>query len=389
METKKRPRRMPPWLIWAIVLAGAAFAIKTRLMGPARLEIVTVTARDLTAQVYGNGTIEAKVMVGVSSTITGRVVELLADQGDQVTAGQLLARLEDDDFFQQERQAEAVLRKVAAAIAAEEATLGKARATLSLAEKNAQRFASLADNNLIARLEAEQYQTACTVAREEVARAQAALTASRMEEEASRASLELTRSRHADSKIYAPQDGVIISRDLELGATASPGLAIFTLADPRLVWLKANVDEAMLGGVAVDKEAVITMRSSPDTPRPAHVARLGRQSDRVTEELEVDVAFDSPLASFRLGEQADVLITTGTKAGAPSLPGAALIAKDGTRGVWRVSQGQVHFVKVQTGIEDRSGFSEIVSGLAPGDQVAMAPPPQMAALKEGMKVRGK
>jgi HlyD family secretion protein len=59
---------------------------------------VTVENRDLTEMVYGNGTVEAKVVVGVSSKITGRIIELYADQGDRVTRGQLLAKLENDDF---------------------------------------------------------------------------------------------------------------------------------------------------------------------------------------------------------------------------------------------------------------------------------------------------
>ncbi|MBA3013499.1 MAG: efflux RND transporter periplasmic adaptor subunit [Proteobacteria bacterium] len=387
MERGKTLKRIQPWLLWSVILIGAVFVIKTKILTPPRIEIDTVVARDLTAQVYGNGTVEAKVMLAISSKITGRIIEIFADQGDQVTKGQLLTRLEDTDFIQQERQAQAALNKAEATRAVEETTLRKAQATLTLAEKNAQRFADLANKDLIAHLEFEQYQTASAVALEEVARSKAALQVIHMEEQLNQASLDLSRSRLADTRIFAPQDGVIISRNLEQGATVTLGLPIFTMADPQMIWVKANVDEALLGGVAVGKKAAITLRSDQNTSRPGEVVRLGRQSDRVTEELEVNVAFTPPLASYRLGEQADVLILAERKDGVPSLRATALISRANDRGVWRISQDELQFTKVQTGIEDRQGFTEIISGLTHGDQVALAPPAEMAKFKDGMKVR--
>ena len=389
MEIGKNIRRIRPWLIWAIILIVAAFALKTKILAPPAVEIVAVEPHDLTAQVYGNGTVEAKVVIGVSSKITGRIMQLSVDQGDRITKGQLLARLEDSDFVQQERQAQALLNEVIASRGVEEATLSKARATLILAQKNARRFTELANNDLVARLEQEQYQTAFTIAKEEVNRSRASLAAIRLAEAANQAGLDLSRSRLADTRIYAPQDGIIISRDLEQGATVTPGLSIFTLADPQMVWVKANVDEALLSGVSVGKKAAITLRSGQKSSLPGQVARLGLQSDRVTEELEVDVAFTPPLATFHLGEQADLLIVTESKTADLSLPAKALVSKAGSRGVWQVVQGKLHFTKVQTGIEDRSAITEIVSGLQNGAQVAVAPAADMAKFTDGMKVREK
>jgi HlyD family secretion protein len=378
---------MKKYLIWPVVLVAGGITLKMTLLAPPMVKVVTVEKRDLTSQIYGNGTVEAKVVVGISSKITGRVVELYADQGDRVKRGQLLARLENDDFRHQEQQSEAGLNKSAASLNVEQANLQKARANLVLAEKNAQRFKALAEKNLISRLEAEQYDTACQVAREEVTRSQAAVEAVKMEQLAGRAGVGFARSKVADTLIYAPQDGVIITRDLEKGATVSPGMPIFTLADPRTVWVKANVDESLLQGVATGKKAMITLRSSSHEPLPGQVARLGHQSDRVTEELEVDVAFSEPLKNFRLGEQADVYIVAGMKKDALSLPSAALVTRDKKRGVWLAQNGKLVFKEVSTGIVDRRNFTEIVSGLDGSERVAMAPPPEMAKFVAGMKVR--
>jgi len=117
------------------------------------------------------------------------------------------------------------------------------------------------------------------------------------------------------------------------------------------------------------------------------VARLGHQSDRVTEELEVDVAFSEPLQNFRLGEQSDVYIVAGMKKDASSLPSAAIVTKDKKRGVWIVVNGKLTFKDVTVGIVDRRNFTEIVTGLDGGERVAMALPAEMAKFREGMKVR--
>ncbi|GFO53592.1 RND transporter [Geomonas sp. Red276] len=386
MELFKSLARKKKYGIWLLVLVAAVALVKLTLLAPQKVKAVTLEKRDLTAQVYGNGTVEAKVVVGVSSKITGKIVELYADQGDHVKRGQLLAKLENDDFIQQQHQSEAGVKRSIASFDVEQANLQKAKANFVLAERNAQRYRTLADKNLVSKLEAEQYENTYQVAKEEVARSNAALESIRMEQSANRAGLGFAKSKVADTLIYAPQDGVIITRDLEKGATVTPGMSIFTMADPRIVWVKANVDESLLKGVAVGKKALITLRSTANEQYPGQVARLGRESDRVTEELEVDVAFNEPLKNFRLGEQSDVYIITGTKKDSPSLPSAAIVSKDKKRGVWVVVNGRLTFKPVTVGIEDRKGFTEITTGLDGGERIAIAPPPDMAKFSNGMKV---
>lgn len=387
MDFLKAVARKKKYLIWFVVVPVVGIILKLTLMAPPRVKVVSVEKRELISQVYGNGTVEAKVVVGVSSKITGRIVELYADQGDRVKRGQLLARLENEDLVHQQHQSEAGLNRSAAGLNVEQANLQKAMANLALAEKNAQRFKTLSEKNLISRMEAEQYDTACQVAREEVARSKAAVDAVRMEQQAGQAGLGFARSKVSDTQIFAPQDGVIITRDLEQGATVTPGMPIFTMADPKTVWVKANVDETQLKGVSIGREAVITLRSSAGEQLSGRVARLGRQSDRVTEELEVDVAFSEPLKQFRLGEQSDVYIVTGVKKDAPSLPAAAIVTRDKKRGVWVMKEGRLKFKEVTSGIEDLRNVTEIVTGLDGSERIALAPPPEMAKFREGMKVR--
>ena len=387
MELIKTVKRMKNGMIWVVMVVAMVILLKLTLLAPPRVSVVKLEKRDLMAQVYGNGTVEAKVVVGVASKITGRISQLYADQGDYVKAGQLLATLENDDLIQQQRQSEAGVNKSAASLNVEKANLQKALANVALAEKNAHRFKTLADRNMVSRLEAEQYENSWQVARQEVARSTAALESVRMEQSANRAGLGLARSKTAETRIHAPQGGIIITRDLEKGATVTPGQSIFTLADPGAIWVKANVDESQLKGVAVGKKAVITLRSSPAEPLSGQVARIGRQSDRVTEELEVDVAFIPPLNNFRLGEQSDVYITTESRTSVPSLPSGALVSRDKKRGVWVVESNRLKFKAVAIGIEDLRNFTEITGGLGAGERVVAVPPAEMATFRDGLKVR--
>ncbi len=387
MELLNKLSRKKQYLLWPLVLVAVVTLLKVTLLAPPRVKVVKLERRDLQAQVYGNGTVEAKVVVGVSSKITGKIVELHADQGDWVKRGQLLARLENDDFIQQQRQAEAGVNKSVANANVEQANLQKAQANLVLAEKNGQRFRSLAEKNLVSRLEAEQYENIYQVAKAEVARCTAAIQSVQMDQAANTASLGFAHSRVADTIIYAPADGVIINRSLEKGATVTPGMAIFSLADPRTVWVKANVDESQLQGVTVGKKAMIAIRSEPGVQFPGQVARIAHESDRVTEELEVDVAFSPPLQTFRLGEQSDVYILAATKTGVASLPAASLVTKGKSRGVWTVADGRLRFKVVTTGIEDRRNFTEILGGLTGNEQVVLAPPQQMLKFSDGKRVK--
>ena len=244
-------------LALAGILALLLF-LRLTVFGPAKVEVAHLAKRDLVAQVYGNGTVEAKVVVNIASKITGRLVEVGADQGDLVKRGQVLAKLDLSELQAQNRQAEA---------------------SLALATKNAARFKALAAKDLVSRQEAEQYETAYLL------------------------------------------------------------------------------------------------------------ARLARESDRVTEELEVDVAFTPARKNFRLGEQAEVLIATGARQGASALPKGALATRGKQRGVWVVANNRLSFQEVVTGLEDMQGMIEITRGLTENEAIALAAPEKMQKFSNGQKVR--
>ena len=147
------------------------------------------------------------------------------------------------------------------------------------------------------------------------------------------------------------------------------------------------MDESFLHGIAVGQRAIILLRSSKGETFPGRVVRIGRESDRVTEELEVDVSFDPPLTQFHLGEQAEVYILSASKKGCPSIPVTAVARRGDRRGVWTVQAGNLKWKEITLGIEDRNAFVEVVTGRAPGEAIAVAPAEQMRKFQDGMQVK--
>jgi multidrug resistance efflux pump len=85
-----------------------------------------------------------------------------------------------------------------------------------------------------------------------------------------------------------------------------PGGALFRLVDPATLWVAARIDESLVGRIEEGMPAVIRLRSGGE--HAGRVARISRQSDAATRELEVFVAFDTPPARFAIDQEAQVLI---------------------------------------------------------------------------------
>lgn len=397
-------RRWRQWAMRAILaggllaggVAGAFFFFR-----PPQVTVAAAAVREIAPVIQGVGTVEAKTVVRVSAKITGRLVSVLADQGDSVRAGQLLATLDRAEQQAQVAQAEATvqrarlaviaqevaLRKAAAGVQAAEATVGRLQATEGLARVNADRWRQLHREGGVSRVEMDVRVTEAIaagqelrsveaqrrVAQEELAVGQASLEALRQEVRVAEAALAAMRARQEDTEIRSPLDGVVVMRELEAGATVNPGSGILKIADPRTAWITVHVDERDIGNLSVGDRAEISLRSLPGRSLPGRVARIQRESDRVTEQLAVDIAFLERPGRLTLGEQAEARIRPPARQGAVGVPlGAVLRTADGP-GVWTVTGGRMAFRPVRLGVVDPAGWVETLDGVREGDEVVVAP----------------
>lgn len=399
-------------IVGALVVLTAV-AVTARVLSPVKAEYVSPQNRHLVQEVFGTGTVEARVLVTAGSRITGRVKKLHADQGDFVKKGQLIAVLESEDLQAlvsqavdtQQRSASMEtatrndLARSQANIKAAESAVRKSETTMKLAKQTFERYEALFKKGMVSRQDLDEKQAAldeamrqrdtleaaATAARADTERVKNMLEAARHESGAGMASSKYAKAKLEDSSVRASIDGVVVSRDAEEGDAVVPGTSIFRIADPGTVWVKANIDEAQGGGIAQGNPARVYLRSDRKTALPGTVARVAQESDRVTEEMEVDVLF--PLEDngrLHLGEQADVYINGRDKDGL-SIPVKSVTVREGKEGVFVAVNKRARFVPVKTGVWTHD-FVEI-SGLREDDKVLLLNDKLNAGLKDGARVK--
>lgn len=384
----------------AAVLAGLAIAIIWLWLRPVQVSTAVVEVRELSPVVQGVGTVEAKVVVQLAAKIAGRITKLDADQGDAVRSGQLLVQLESAELSAEVERAGAVLDRAKlampaqqaalarahAGLAAAQAAVAKAKANRGLARANAERWEKLASTELVARMELDERVTAAQSADEELRSAEAlyqaalrevslqeiSLTAVPKDVAAAAASLTSAAARRAETQIHSPIDGLVVSREVEAGSAVNPGTPILKLADPASIWVTVFVDEREAGALTLGDGAEIALRSMAGRSFGGKIARIRRESDRVTEQLTVDIRFDERPARLTLGEQAEATLRPAAKK-ALAIPLAALVQSPKGAGAWIVVDGRMRFKPARFGVADGAGWIEVIDGLSAGERVIAAP----------------
>ncbi len=400
-------------LIFGAVMLILLAAVAIKIFSPLKVEYVSPRRRHLVQEVFGTGTVEARVLVSEGSKITGRVTKLYVDQGDVVRKGQLIAALESDDLqalvsqasdtHRKSRSMEAAakddLARARASSEAADAAVMKSEAALTLAKQTLSRYAELYKKGIVARQDLDEKQDTYDEAVRETDNLKAqkaaahadmesvgnALQAARHDTRAQAASSNYAKAKLADSFVRASMDGVVVSRDVEEGDAVLPGTPIFHIADPDTVWVKANIDEAQGGGIALGNPSEVFLRTDKKTSINGRVERIAEESDRVTEEMEVDVHF--PLKNKRvlhLGEQADVYVK-GRENECLSVPASCITVRKGKEGVFVAKGGRARFVPVKVGIwtHDYAG----TPGLQKDEKVVILAHGLEAKLQDGMRIK--
>ncbi len=290
---------LPRRTLFTVAAFAAIAAVTAVVVAAANRDVAdpSMAPPPAVAGVYGIGTIEARIRSEIGFEVSGTLIDLIADQGDRVTGGQVLARLDDGEQ-------RAVVAQAEASLAQARARLDRARAVREQKNSVDRRRQALERKGTVSAEAAEDARAAADIAAADVAVAAADV-------EASRALLERERERLAKFTLSAPYAGLVIRRDRELGAAVVAGTPVFSVVDPATVWVRAYVDEARAGRLAAGQPARVTLRSEGGRGHSGRVARIDIEADRVSEERVVNVAFDAVPADFHLGEQAEVVVDDG------------------------------------------------------------------------------
>ncbi len=363
----KLPTQPPKLLIILVLLAVLASAFGYWRFGRSvAVGMSPVGKASVVQRVNGPGTVQARVAVSLAARVNATVEEVRADVGDTVRRGDVLVVLDSREPSARLAAVESQQKAVARNIESARASLAKAQADLELAQSRQRRDLELQKQGFVSQAVVDASTAAQRGAVAGVDAARAGLAAREAEaatvaQEARATGVLLTYTR-----LVAPVDGVVIQRLAEPGSTVLTGSPILKLVDPATLWVATRVDESVLGSVAVGQKAQIRLRSGETLS--GRVARIARQSDAATRELDVHVAFNTPPSRFVIDQEADVSIETGSQRGLVVPQTAIVKDRSGQPGVLLVEDGRTQFRAVQTAGAD-AGLVRVTEGLQAGQTV--------------------
>jgi HlyD family secretion protein len=278
----RRHRKVAGLVLIAVLIGAAGFLLWQALLRPVTVSVAPV-ASDVREQVFGLGTIGARVPSNVGFKVAGVLAALYADQGDRVKAGQVLARLDARDVAAQLALAKAGVAQARASLEKAKADVASIAANLANAKAIAGRRAALVGKGFATVEETQTTDALARVAAGNLASAQAGVLVAQAALKSAEAQEAYAAATLANYTLSAPYNAWIVSRNLELGSAVNPAQSVFTLVEAHSVWALGYVDERLAGRLAVGQPAEIILRSEPDKRYPGHVARIEIQSDAVNE----------------------------------------------------------------------------------------------------------
>jgi membrane fusion protein, multidrug efflux system len=360
------------------------------------------------------GKVEASKSAELSFQVSGLVTFLPVKEGQRVAKGQVIARLRQDEFLARRKAAQGQLEQAQAALDAlrlgerpeeqvrREALLRAAEAKLANAKIESERYARLLPSGSVSRAEYELAETAYNVAQEEQKAARQLVekgTGARKEDiEAQEAHVRTLQGRLdeanvqlADTTLRAPYAGVVGRRLIEEGQLVTPSKAAVQFQNTREIDIVADVPEAAMAvgfGSANIAQISAEFSNAPGQHLPVRVREVAQVADPVTQTFPVRFTMKAPRRPTVLpGMTATVEITyrnPGDAAGRILVPVSAVVNETGQQTVWILGSDQIVRCRTVKMGNVKDGQIEILSGLRPGDRVAVA---GAHFLREGLKVR--
>lgn len=365
--TRFAARSRWPFVRFALIamsfIAAIVFAIFFYSDRPITVQVASIE-NNVPVRVFGLGTVEARIRSEIGFEVGATLDQLDADQGDRVTAGQVLARLSAGEQEAKVEKARAALLIAGVNIKRAEASREKAQAVFEQKEATNRRMQSLMGRDVASKGTAEEAARDEAVAKADVTVAESEIDSANAQLVDAKAQLQFEETMLRHRTLVAPYDAVIVERHKEAGTVVKPGEPVFTLIAVGSYWGLAYVDEARAGFVQEGERVDARLRSRPQDAFTGKVVRIGLESDRVTEERRVFIKGDNPPPRVYLGEQAEFWITVAQLDEALLVPEAAVQGYDGRQGwVWtfEADRLQRRLVKFRHRTEDAR--LEIVEGV--------------------------
>lgn len=311
---------------WWVALRSPAGASADGLT----IETAEIVERDIERVVASSGRIAPLVTVEVGSQLSGQILQLTADFNDEVSAGDVLARIDPQTFETRVREAEAALEVARAQVSVAQANVQRSRAELSAAQRAFERADALRERGTFSEAQYDTAQTTYEGARAGLAVANANLRnaeASLQQREANLNSANVDLER---TYIRAPIDGVVIDRQIDEGQTVAASFnapVLFLIAqDLARVQIEAQIDEADIGQIDEGQPVTFDVDAYPGLEFAGEVVQVRLAAVDEQNVVTYTVVIEAENQGGRLlpGMTANVTIVTGQVEGVLAAPNAAL-----------------------------------------------------------------
>ena len=396
---KKKRRRLIIWgsivAVIVLLIAGGVFAATRGGTKIDASKLAKVEKGDLAKSVVATGKVTPITKVEVKSKASGIVKKLLVDYGDRVKKGQLLAQLDKIEIEAQVAQSRAALDAAEANLKSSQADFERAKVDaegpdVPLLKRAYDRAVGMAKDGVVSAsaLDDAEKNYEMSLNKQNVAKAQVTVLKAKIAQSGAQVAQDEANLKQLDEQlsytdIVSPIDGIVLSRDVEMGDAVSSILVlgssatlVMTLGDTSSVYVKGKVDESDIGKVYLGQRARIKVESFKDKTYDGKVTKIspmGVEKDNVTT-FEVRVSIQNPGGELKAEMTANAEIILEEHKSVLQIPeGAILYDKDKKSSVEVPNpKGKDGKNKIAVNIGISNGAkTEVLSGLKEGDQVVL------------------
>ncbi len=320
-------------------------------------DIAAIDARSLAVSLPLSGSLAPLSSATIKSKVSGVVEATTLQEGMAVSAGQVLARIDQSDLRARLQQ--------------QQAMLDEAQAKLSLATKNEANSQALLKQKYISQNAYDSTQNSVELARANV--------------KSAAAMVEIARIALNDGVIKAPISGVVSKRHVQAGEKLAPDMPVYSIVNLSALTLEAQVPASEIPRVRVGQEVRFKVDGFQGRDFAGKVARINPATEAGSRSMLVYISVGNDDGALRAGMFAKGNIVTERSAVMPIVPMTALRTEQGRQVVYQIVQGKVVAQPVKLGLRNEDeGYAEVVDGLAPGANVIIS---RLDSVKPGSQVK--
>jgi HlyD family secretion protein len=377
------------------VVAGVLIAATSGRTKIDQSKLARVDKGDLAKSVVATGKIEPITKVEIKSKASGIVKKLYVDYGDKIKKGQMLAELDRDEIRARVDQARAQLEAASASLSGTRADLERAKVDaegpdVPMLKRAYDRAQGMAKEGVVSAsaLDDAEKNYVMSVNKQNVSKAQLQVLQAKIGQAEGqvaqdRANLKQLEEQLSYTTIESPIDGIVLSRDVEIGDAVSSILVlgssatlVMTLGDTSEVYVKGKVDESDIGKVYLGQPARIKVESFKDktfTGKVTKISPMGVEKDNVTT-FEVRVSINNPEGVLKAMMTANAEIILEEHKNVLQIPEGSIIYDKDKKASVEVPESKAKDGKKKVGVNigiSNGAKTELLSGLKEGDQVVL------------------